>query len=42
VLDPIYFPAGTAVPEATRIIYEAMNEVHVKVAEFGNDAARQD
>ena len=42
VLDPIFFPEGTSVPEATRIIYDAMNEVHVRVAELGNDAARQD
>ncbi len=42
VLDPIFFPEGTTVPEATRRIYDAMNEVHRRVAELGDDAARQD
>jgi len=42
VLDPIYFPEGTEVPDATKMIFDAMNEVHLKVAEFGDDAACQD
>jgi 1-acyl-sn-glycerol-3-phosphate acyltransferase len=42
ILEPIFFPEGTAVPEATRRIYEAMNEVHHAVALYGDDAARQD
>lgn len=42
VLDPIYFEPGTEVPDATRRIYEAMNEVHLRVAQEGDDAARQD
>lgn len=42
VLDPIHFPAGTEVPEATRILYEAMNRVHLAVQAHGDDAARQD
>jgi len=42
VLDPIYFEEGTTVPEATRRIYDAMNVVHLAVAEHGDAAARQD
>lgn len=42
VLDPIYFEEGTSVPDATRRIYDALNEVHMKVGEFGDEAARQD
>ncbi len=42
VLDPIYFEEGTSVPDATRRIYDALNEVHLKVGEFGDEAARQD
>ncbi|HEY5679010.1 MAG TPA: 1-acyl-sn-glycerol-3-phosphate acyltransferase [Pseudomonadales bacterium] len=42
VLDPIYFEEGTTVPDATRRIYDALNEVHLKVGEFGDEAARQD
>jgi 1-acyl-sn-glycerol-3-phosphate acyltransferase len=42
ILAPIHFPQGTEVPEATRMIYEAMNKVHQAVAMFGDDAARQD
>jgi 1-acyl-sn-glycerol-3-phosphate acyltransferase len=42
VLDPIRFAPETTVPEATRIIYDAMNEVHQAVARLGDDAARQD
>lgn len=38
VLDPIRFQQGTTVPEATRRIYEAMNEVHKRVAQFGDGA----
>jgi 1-acyl-sn-glycerol-3-phosphate acyltransferase len=42
VLDPICFEEGTSVPDATRRIYNALNEVHLKVGEFGDEAARQD
>ena len=38
VLDPLHFAAGTTVPEATRRIYDAMNEVHQRVAQFGDGA----
>jgi 1-acyl-sn-glycerol-3-phosphate acyltransferase len=41
VLDPIFFDEGTSVPDATRRIYEEMNEVHLKVAEHGDESARQ-
>lgn len=42
VLEPIRFPPGTSVPDATRMIYDAMNEVHQAVARCGDAAARQD
>lgn len=38
VLDPIRFEPGTSVPDATRLIYDAMNEVHKRVARFGDQA----
>lgn len=38
VLDPMYFPPDTPVPEATRQIYNALNEVHQRVAQFGDAA----
>ncbi len=38
VLDPITFEPGTPVPEATRRIYDAMNAVHQRVAQFGDSA----
>jgi hypothetical protein len=37
-LDPIFFADGTPVPEATRRIFDAMNEVHQRVAQFGDGA----
>lgn len=42
ILDPIYFPEGTEVPDATRMIYEALNEVHQRVATYGDEAAHPD
>ena len=42
VLDPIHFPEGTSVPDATRRIYDAMNEVHRRVAQFGDAAVADD
>jgi 1-acyl-sn-glycerol-3-phosphate acyltransferase len=38
VLDPIRFDADTTVPEATRRIFDAMNEVHKQVAQLGDAA----
>ncbi len=38
-LEPIYFPEGTTVPEATRIQWEQMNRVHVKVMRYGPEGA---
>lgn len=32
ILDPIRFEPGTAVPEATRRLYDVMNEVHLRMA----------
>jgi 1-acyl-sn-glycerol-3-phosphate acyltransferase len=42
VLEPIYFDAGTTVPDATRRIYDAMNAVHQRVAKFGDAAVADD
>ena len=42
VLDLIYFDSAIDVPDATRRIHDEMNEVHVRVAEHGDEAARQD
>ncbi len=39
ILDPIYFPEGTEVPEATRMIYERLNAVHQRVGQYGDEAA---
>ena len=39
VLDPIYFAAGAEVPDATRQIYDALNAVHQRVLEYGDEAA---
>jgi len=38
----IYFPEGTTIPEATRIIYDALNDVHQRVLTHGPQAARWD
>ncbi|MEQ8857891.1 MAG: 1-acyl-sn-glycerol-3-phosphate acyltransferase [Pseudomonadales bacterium] len=38
ILDPIHFEPGTSVPDATRRLYDAMNEVHQRVAQFGDAA----
>ncbi len=42
ILDPIYFPEGTEVPAATKMIYDALNTVHVKVGQYGDEAAHPD
>jgi 1-acyl-sn-glycerol-3-phosphate acyltransferase len=39
ILDPIYFAEGTEVPQATRIIYDALNTVHLRVNQYGDEAA---
>jgi len=38
----IYFAEGTTIPEATRIIYDALNDVHQRVLSHGPQAARWD
>lgn len=38
VLDPLYFEPGTSVPDATRRLYDTLNEVHQRVAQFGDAA----
>ena len=42
IQDPIYFPEGTEVPEATRMIYDALNAVHNRVLRYGDAAAHPD
>lgn len=39
ILDPIFFDYYTEVPEATNIIFRAMNEVHQRVLQHGDEAA---
>jgi 1-acyl-sn-glycerol-3-phosphate acyltransferase len=39
ILDPIYFAPGTEVPDATRQIYDALNTVHHRVGQYGDEAA---
>jgi hypothetical protein len=42
ILDPIYFPEGTEVPDATQMIYDALNQVHMRVGQYGDEAAHPD
>jgi len=42
IQPPITFPPGTGVPEATRMIYEALNVPHQRVLAHGDAAARWD
>jgi len=42
IQPPIYFPEGTSIPDATRMIYDALNSVHQRVLEYGPEAARWD
>ena len=42
ILDPICFEPGTEVPEATRQIYDALNAVHTRVGQYGDQAAHPD
>ena len=39
ILDPIFFDYYTEVPEATDVIFQAMNEVHQRVLAHGDEAA---
>lgn len=39
IQDPIYFPQGTEVPDATRMIYDALNVLHERVGRYGDEAA---
>ena len=41
ILDPIFFDYYTEVPEATQMIFDAMNEVHQRVLAHGDEAAVQ-
>ena len=42
IQPPILLPEGTSVPDATRMIYHAVNRVHERVMEHGPDAGRHD
>lgn len=42
IQPPIYFKEGTKVEEATKQIYQALNTVHQRVLEHGDDAGRWD
>ena len=42
ILEPIHFAPGTTVPEATQQIFDAMNAVHLRVLEGGDEAALGD
>jgi len=42
IQPPIYFEEGTSVVDATRQIYDALNKVHQRVLEHGDDAGRWD
>lgn len=39
---PVHIPPGTSVPEATQLIYNALNVVHQRVLAHGPEAARWD
>lgn len=39
ILEPLHFAPGTSVPDATQQIFDAMNAVHQRVMEHGDDAA---
>ena len=41
VLEPLYFPSDLSIPDATRLIYDAMNNVHQRVLHEGDQAAVQ-
>ena len=40
IQPPIYLPEGISVPDATRLIYDRLNEPHQRVIEEGDDAGR--
>ena len=42
IQPPIILPQGASVPEATRMIFQAVNTVHERVMEHGPDAGRHD
>ena len=42
IQPPIYFEEGTSVEDATRQIFDALNAVHQRVLEHGDDAGRWD
>lgn len=42
IQPPIYLPEGISIPDATRMIYDALNSVHQRVLDYGDEAARWD
>ena len=42
IQPPIYFEEGTSVEDATRQIFDALNTVHQRVLEHGDEAGRWD
>jgi 1-acyl-sn-glycerol-3-phosphate acyltransferase len=42
IQPPIFLPDGISVPDATKMIYDALNTVHERVLEHGDGAARWD
>ncbi|MFT5208288.1 MAG: 1-acyl-sn-glycerol-3-phosphate acyltransferase [Flavobacterium sp.] len=42
IQPPIYLPEGISVPDATRLIYDALNHCHERVIKHGDDAGRWD
>ena len=39
IQPPVYLPEGISVPDATRMIFDALNSVHERVLEHGDSAA---
>lgn len=42
IQPPIFFEEGVAVPDATRMIYDALNAPHERVSSLGGEAGRYD
>lgn len=42
IQPPLYFSEGTSVPEATRQIYDSLNDIQRRVQKYGPEAARYD
>ncbi len=42
IQPPVYLPDGISVPDATRVVYEALNAVHQRVLKHGDESGRYD